>query len=125
LEEAGEQDIYKINLLEAMLMAQEAWKEVTAATIAHCWNHTKIQPSSTPIDSGSTPVSSTTTSASSYSPSGSPQYDPKAWAIVQEFATSEMGLPQAEAKLESYLGTCYKEVEWRVPLKAVMDAEND
>jgi len=43
LDEANEVDIYKIDLLEGMRMAQEAWKEVTAETIQHCWNHTKIQ----------------------------------------------------------------------------------
>jgi hypothetical protein len=43
LDDAGEQDIYKINLLEAMLMAKEAWDSVTAQTIEHCWEHTGIQ----------------------------------------------------------------------------------
>jgi DDE superfamily endonuclease len=42
-DELGERDIYKINLLEGMLMAREAWKRVDDATIRHCWNHTKIQ----------------------------------------------------------------------------------
>jgi hypothetical protein len=43
LDEAGEPDIYKVNLLEAMLMAEKAWNSVTAETIKHCWDHTKIQ----------------------------------------------------------------------------------
>jgi len=43
LDEAGEPDIYKINLLEGMLMAKKAWYSVTSETIEHCWNHTKIQ----------------------------------------------------------------------------------
>ena len=43
LDDAGEDDIYKINLLEVMLMVKEAWKAVTPKTIANCWNHTKIQ----------------------------------------------------------------------------------
>jgi DDE superfamily endonuclease len=33
LDEAGESDIYKIDLLEGMLMAEEAWSAVTAETI--------------------------------------------------------------------------------------------
>ena len=41
---AGEQEIYKINLLEAMTMAKNAWDAVTADTIRHCWDHTLIQP---------------------------------------------------------------------------------
>ncbi|KIY48774.1 DDE-domain-containing protein [Fistulina hepatica ATCC 64428] len=45
LDEAGEEDIYKINLLEAMMMAREAWDEVTPETIANCWHHTGILPS--------------------------------------------------------------------------------
>ena len=43
LDEAGERDIYKINLREGMMMAEEAWKAVSAMTIAHCWDHTKIR----------------------------------------------------------------------------------
>jgi len=43
LEEAGETDIYKINLLEAMVMARDAWAAVKASTIEHCWEHTGIQ----------------------------------------------------------------------------------
>jgi len=44
LDEADEHDIYKINLLEAMLMVKGAWDAVTAETIKHCWEHTGIQP---------------------------------------------------------------------------------
>ena len=43
LDEAGKRDIYKVNLLEAMLMAKEAWDAVSSSTIKHCWDHTKIQ----------------------------------------------------------------------------------
>jgi DDE superfamily endonuclease len=42
-DEAGERDIYKINLLEGMLMARVAWRQVEASTIKNCWGHTKIQ----------------------------------------------------------------------------------
>ena len=44
LDEAGECNIYKINILKGMLMARDAWADVTQATIEHCWDHTKIQP---------------------------------------------------------------------------------
>ena len=43
LDEAGERDIYKINILEAMLMANEAWNAVEPSTIKHCWEHAEIQ----------------------------------------------------------------------------------
>jgi hypothetical protein len=38
----GESDIYKIELLEVMLMAQVAWAAMSADTIRNCWNHTDI-----------------------------------------------------------------------------------
>ncbi|KAF9226074.1 DDE-domain-containing protein [Gyrodon lividus] len=43
-DEAGESEIYKIDVLEAMSMAKAAWDKVTPDTIHNCWNHTKIQP---------------------------------------------------------------------------------
>jgi hypothetical protein len=42
MDDAGESDIYKIDLLEVMLMAQAAWAAVSADTIRNCWNHTGI-----------------------------------------------------------------------------------
>ena len=42
LDEAGELDIYKINLLEVMLMVRQAWDAVTPETIANCWRHAGI-----------------------------------------------------------------------------------
>lgn len=44
LDEAGETDVYSINILEAMLMAQGAWGAVTSDTITHCWQHTGTLP---------------------------------------------------------------------------------
>lgn len=43
LDEAGEEDIYKINLLEAMLMSKAAWNAISQETIENCWKHTGIQ----------------------------------------------------------------------------------
>lgn len=42
LDEAGAEDIYKIDILEAMRMANKAWEAVSELTIKHCWDHTKI-----------------------------------------------------------------------------------
>ncbi|KIK76212.1 hypothetical protein PAXRUDRAFT_68930, partial [Paxillus rubicundulus Ve08.2h10] len=39
LDEAGDDDIYKINLLKVMLMVKEAWASVSANTIKNCWKH--------------------------------------------------------------------------------------
>ena len=38
LDNAGEDNVYRINLLEVMLLAKEAWREVTRETIVNCWN---------------------------------------------------------------------------------------
>ena len=39
---AGEEDIYRIYLLEIMLMVRQAWDAVTPQTIENCWQHTSI-----------------------------------------------------------------------------------
>ena len=43
-EDAGEEDIFAINQLEAMQLMEEAWKRVTKTTIVNCWRHTGILP---------------------------------------------------------------------------------
>ncbi|KIK22180.1 hypothetical protein PISMIDRAFT_102836 [Pisolithus microcarpus 441] len=43
LDEAGEQNIYKVDLLKGMMMASSAWAGVSKDTIKHCWDHTQIQ----------------------------------------------------------------------------------
>ena len=40
-----------------------------------------------------------------------------------QFASSDMTLPEAEAKLSSHLGDCYKDNDWQPALKAVMDSK--
>lgn len=43
MDDAGEENIYKLNLLEAIHMLRRAWKAVSAETIKNCWDHTQIQ----------------------------------------------------------------------------------
>jgi hypothetical protein len=43
LDMIGEDEIFKIDIHKAMLMAKEAWDAVQLTTIKHCWNHTSIQ----------------------------------------------------------------------------------
>jgi len=74
-EEAGERNIYKIDLLEAMLMARKAWDKVTQDTIAHCWNHTKIILVIAQTATPSLPTSDTQTATDSAPKS--PQHDIK------------------------------------------------
>ncbi|KAI9445608.1 DDE superfamily endonuclease-domain-containing protein [Lactarius psammicola] len=109
LDEAGERDIFKITLKEAMMLTDEAWKAVTAETIQHCCNHTQIQPAT--ISNNATPLP--------------PHSDYGAWEILRQFASSDMTLPKAEAKLSSHLGDRYNDANWRPALKAVMDSEGD
>lgn len=42
LDDAGEVDIFKIDLLLAMKLLWEAWNEVSAETIQNCWRHISI-----------------------------------------------------------------------------------
>lgn len=41
-DEAGIDDIYAIDQLEAMRLVDEAWGHISNETIANCWKHTKI-----------------------------------------------------------------------------------
>lgn len=117
-DEAGKRDIYKIDLLEAMLMVKRAWSQVTASTIKHCWGHTKIQPE----DNARPDLRSDTTLAASNT---SPMRDLKAWEVVREFTMTDMRLPQAEQRLHALLRDRYVEADWQPALKVVMDAENE
>ncbi|KAH0828638.1 hypothetical protein J3R83DRAFT_2982 [Lanmaoa asiatica] len=51
--------------------------------------------------------------------------DPAAWAVLLEFASTDMGLPEAEKCLQNVLGARYVEADWQSAFKAVMDAKND
>lgn len=42
MDDAGEKDIYKVNLLEIMMMVRQVWDVVTPQTIKNCWWHTGI-----------------------------------------------------------------------------------
>jgi hypothetical protein len=113
LNDVGKQDIYNIILLKAMLMANEAWDSISSATVEHCWNHTRIQ--CPPIT-----ICLPHTQQKHVDPSKA-----AAWTILEEFATMDMGLPEAEKALKDCLGDQYVDKEWRPALDAVMAAEND
>ena len=87
-------------------MATQAWIAVTSTTIQHCWNHIGIQPATA---SSSHPVHA----------------DPGAWAIICEFATSEIPLPLTETRLQHHLSSHYIASNWEAAPKAVMDVEGD
>ncbi|PPQ94313.1 hypothetical protein CVT25_005048 [Psilocybe cyanescens] len=120
LDEADEADIYKINLLEAMLMVKEAWNAVTPKTIRHCWNHTKILP---PAENASPMTSMTTVEPI---PEKATIATAKGWQVIHKFAmSSSMTLPQAEEKLKTLFSTEYMDDAWRPALNAVLEAKND
>jgi hypothetical protein len=106
-DDAGEEDIWVMDQLEAMRLMDCAWDNVTVDTIVNCWGHTKILPSPKQrAQQGTGEVS-------------------QAWLLMQEFATSDMRLPQAKERLEKILRGQYKAKSWKPALKAVMDVEND
>jgi DDE superfamily endonuclease len=123
-DDAGESDIYKIDLLEAMLMAREAWNEVSATTIKNCWDHTGIQRPPIKAITLRIPTNSGAPSGPSLQPSPDGN-SAAAWDIIEQFATTDMALPDAENALRKHLGGEYADDNWQPALKAVMDAEGD
>lgn len=119
LNDAGERDIYKIDLLEGIMLVMEAWSNVQAATIVNCWNHTKIQPRAETSTRNSTNDVMATSQSSLMT-------DTRAWLVVRAFVTSdELSLPAAEHQLCDILSARYLATDWDPVLKVVMDAEND
>lgn len=112
LDDAGEANIYKVSLFEAMTMAKKGWDNVTSTTIKACWDHAGIQQA--PIKIHIPTLSKTPNSK-----------DEQAWSIIHDFATTDMTLPDAETALKNMWGDDYAENRWQPALKAVMDAEND
>ncbi|KIK92232.1 hypothetical protein PAXRUDRAFT_147776, partial [Paxillus rubicundulus Ve08.2h10] len=100
LDEGGEWEIYKLNILEGMMMAWHAWDQVLLEAIKNCWDHTQIQ-----LCRSLSPDTLAT------------------WKVIQEFATMDMSLPEAEKQVQDILGTCYNDTDWRPAFKAVMDVK--
>jgi hypothetical protein len=113
LDDAGERDIYKINLVEAMFMAKDAWNAISSETIKNCWEHTGIQRA--PIMLRIPPLPRNNPSPTTAA----------AWDILEEFATTDMTLPQVEDVLKDHFGDQYVDEKWRPVLHAVMVAEQD
>ena len=127
LDEAGEREIYKIKLLEAMIMAKMAWKEVLPLTIEHCWAHTGIQRLVSCATAFTYNWKLTRFHSQPYNPAAIPVHmNPNAWDLLRKFASSDsLTLPEVEAQLESLLRQRYVDNDWQPALKAIMDAEGD
>jgi hypothetical protein len=91
-----------------MILLTEAWIEVKEQTIAHCWKHTLILPD-TALPNPSPHSASQTKPLCHALPT---IQDSRAWEIMMRFATSEMGLPQAEVELQGYLCGHYRDTDW-------------
>ena len=91
-DDAEEQDIYKINLLEAMVMAEQAWKWVSPTTLKNCWDHTGIQRPPLPkiMLRHPRPLMPANLAAG--------------WDIVVQFARESWSLPEVHTRLQERLG---------------------
>ena len=111
LNDASEDDIYKINLLKVMLMVKEAWKPVTPKTIVNCWNHMKIQnwPVVPATSTSSTPTLTAVSVAPTTCSTTAGLADNSAWEILREFANGTISsLPQTESCLQDHLANHYR-----------------
>ncbi|KAH9010168.1 hypothetical protein EDB83DRAFT_2173810, partial [Lactarius deliciosus] len=51
--------------------------------------------------------------------------DPVAWAIVKEYARTDMSLPDAEARLQAHLGHHFCSADWKSAFDIIFEAEDD
>ena len=114
LDAIGEEDIFKIDICEAMLMAKEAWDAVQPTTIEHCWNHTGIQRD---------PIMLRIPAAKRVLGHAIDQASLEAWNVLEDLAMSQKTLPEAEEGLEKIYGSTYKDSVWRPALAAITGSE--
>jgi hypothetical protein len=114
LDMIGEDEIFKIDIHEAMLMAKEAWDAVQPMTIKHCWNHTSIQ---------CDPIMLRIPAVKHGHGHAIGQALLEAWNILEDLATSRKTLPEAEEGLEKIYGSMYKDSVWRPALVAITGSE--
>ena len=112
-DDAEEEDIYKIDLLDAMTMAKRAWDRVSPITIKNCWNHTDIQRPRLPIITLRPPRPPMPANLAA------------GWDMVVQFATNAWSIPQVHSFLQECLGNQYIASEWAGPLDSVSGAEGD
>ena len=112
-DDAEQQEIYKISLLDAMVMAEEAWECVSPTTIKNCWGHTEIQRPRLP----------TITLRPPRPPM--PANLVEGWDIAVQYASEPWSLLDAHSFLQERLGDRYVASEWNEPLDTVLSAEDD
>ncbi|KAN0141450.1 hypothetical protein V8E53_000695 [Lactarius tabidus] len=99
-----------------MLMAKEAWDTVHPTTIKHCWDHTSIQHD---------PIMLRIPARHDHDNPGhgSSQASLEGWKILEDLATSQKTLPEAEDSLEKAYGSTYQDSIWRPALTAITGSE--
>ncbi|KAL0063893.1 hypothetical protein AAF712_009175 [Marasmius tenuissimus] len=130
-EEAGEENLFDIDLLTAMRLLEKAWDEVTPETIQNCWQHSGVVPNHDEtwediFINADAPSVTSDDSDDEMDVDGEAEKESgvvEGWKIILEFAQSGMTLPEAEKKLKSHLGSCYKAADWQVALFAVTGSE--
>ncbi|KAL7282003.1 hypothetical protein ACG7TL_003470 [Trametes sanguinea] len=110
MDDAGEEDIYKINLLEVMVLVKDAWDKVGVETIHNCWQKAFALKNPPATSRGTL----------------QPLQDPSAWAIIEGFAAGTMGtLPEAESQLRAHLGSRFQAADWKPMFDAIFATEDD
>jgi len=112
-DDAEEEDIYKINLLEAITIAERVWKSISPMTIKNCWNYTDIQRPWLPMITLRLPLPPMPANLTA------------SWDIVVQFATNSWSIPEAHSSLQERLGDQYIASEWDGPLDSALGAEGD
>jgi len=113
LDEAGQSEIWKVNIKEGMEIARSAWRKVTAATISNCWAHAAIVPAAEPD----------ITSASLIEASFSTP-DEVAEAFLHGFtAAGQTTRDEAAQHLHQLLGNRANEPLWQIALNIANDAD--
>ena len=112
-DDAEVENIYQINLLEAMVMAEQAWKSVSPATLKNCWDHTRIQQPRLPkiLLKHHLPLM--------------PANLASGWGIIVQYATEQWSLSQVHRRLQEHLGDQYVASEWNESLDTVLGAEDN
>jgi len=120
-DDAGESEIWKITIKDAMEMATEAWDEVTAETIQNYWAHMGILPQS---DNGTRMQGDSTADGTGVEVGNEAQE--KAWALILDFLTNNNSLPEAEAQLQQVLGqAATQDTIWTKALSIANDCEDE
>ena len=116
LDTIGEENIFEINIREAMLMAKAAWDAVHPTTIKHCWDHTGIQRD---------PIMLRIPARHHHNDPGhgTNQASLEGWNILEDLATSQKTLPEAEDSLKKAYGSTYQDSIWRPALAAITGSE--